>query len=51
MTVKDLIKILKTYPEDYEIVLKEYSGASDLWTPKEVKYVEILNKANKVLIN
>lgn len=51
MNVKELIKILKTYPENSEVVVKDFKGASELWTPKEIKYVELMKQANKVLID
>ncbi len=51
MKVKELIKILKSFPEDSEVVIKDFKGASELWTPKEIKYVEFLKQAEKVLID
>ncbi len=51
MKTKELIKILKSFPEDSEVVIKDFAGASELWVPKEIKYVEFMKQAEKVLIN
>lgn len=51
MKVKELIKILEKLPQDHEVVKKDYESCSDLWRPKEIKYVESSKLENKVLID
>ena len=51
MKKKDLIKILEKFDDEMVVVLKDYSGSSDLWKPKQINYVEVLKQANQILIN
>lgn len=51
MKVKDLIKMLEKQDPELDAVIKNYTGSADIWTPKNVTYVERMNQANKILIN
>lgn len=51
MKVKELIKMLEKQDPELEAVIKSYDGSSDIWSPKNITYVERMNQANKILIN
>lgn len=51
MKVKELIKMLEKQDQELEVVIKNYDGSSDIWSPKTITYVERMNQANKILIN
>ncbi len=51
MKVKELIKMLEKQDPELDAVIKSYDGSSDIWSPKNITYVERMNQANKILIN
>lgn len=51
MTVEDMIKELQKCPMKMEVAIKDYSGSSDMWSPKPIKNVSRLNHDDKILIS
>lgn len=51
MTVKEMMRILETLPQDHEIVRKQFDSCSDFWKTVPVRYIESSKLENKVLVD